>query len=150
MANADLGQRLRIDPALRNLTAAVAKRVMTLESYLEMPEFKVDIINIEAVKAAYIDGSLEVRPGYWTFWVGGRKKSNYVNQPMAIGTPHKVFQQWVKEENGYRVWLEYPVCSHLSARLYSRKTKLRSRTDLACKWLHIHLIYPRIETSTIQ
>lgn len=95
---------------------------MTLESYLEMPEYKVDIINIEAVKAAYIDGSLEIRPGYWTFWVGGRQKSDYVNQPMAIGIPHEVFQQWVKEENGYRVWMEYPVCSHLSAGLYSYKT----------------------------
>ena len=40
----------------------------------------------------------------------------------AIGIPHKVFQQWVKEENGYRVWMEYPVYSHLSARLYSHKT----------------------------
>jgi hypothetical protein len=88
-----------------------------------MPEFKVDVINIEAVKAAYIDGSLEIRPGYWTFWVGGRQKSDYVNQPTAIGSkPHEVFRRWVEEENGYRVWMERPVCSHPSTRLYSHKT----------------------------
>jgi len=88
-----------------------------------MPEYKVDAVNIEAVKAAYIDGSLEIRPGHWTFWVGGRQKSSYVNSPTAIGPiPHEVFQRWIEEENGYRVWMEDPVCSHLSARLYSQKT----------------------------
>jgi len=32
----------------------VVKRVATLESHLEKPEYQVDAINIEAVKAAYI------------------------------------------------------------------------------------------------
>jgi hypothetical protein len=80
-----------------------------------MPEYEVDTANIEAVKKAYIDGSLEIRPGYWTFWVGGRQKSGYVNDPLAIGpVPHEVFQRWVKEENGHRVWMEDPVRSHIS------------------------------------
>ena len=85
-----------------------------------MPEFAVDTVNIEAVKAAYLDGSLEIRPGYWTYWVGGRQKSDYVNESMSIGPipDHEVFMQWVKEENGYRVWMENPVCSQLSTRLY--------------------------------
>jgi hypothetical protein len=73
----------------------------------------VDIVNIEAVRKAYLDGLLEIRPGYWTYWVGGRQKSGYVNSPMAIGpAPHEVFLQWVKEENGYRVWMEHPVSSY--------------------------------------
>ena len=102
---------------------AVAKRVETLESYLQMPEYEVDAINIEAVKAAYIDGSLEIRLGHWTYWVGGRQKSSYVNDPKAIGSvPHEVFRRWVEEESGYRVWMEHPVCSHLSVGLYSHKT----------------------------
>ena len=79
-----------------------------------MPEFKVDTVNIEAVKKAYIDGSLEIRPGYWSYWVGGKQKSGYINNPAAIGpNPYEVFQRWVEEEdvNGYRVWMEDPVCS---------------------------------------
>jgi hypothetical protein len=73
----------------------------------------VDKVNIEAVRKAYLDGSLEIRPGYWTYWVGGQQKSGYVNSPMAIGpAPHEVFSQWVKEENGYRVWMEHPVSSY--------------------------------------
>jgi hypothetical protein len=88
-----------------------------------MPEYKVDAVNIEAVKAAYINGSLEIRPGYWTFWAGGRQKSSYVNNPIAIGPiPHEVYQRWVKEENGYRVWMERPVCSYRFVGLYSHKT----------------------------
>jgi hypothetical protein len=104
-----------------------------------MPDFKIDTDNIEAVKAAYIDGSLEIRPGYWTFWVAGRQKCSYINNPTAIGpAPHEVFQRWIEEafgpltdevfqrwteeNNGHRVWMEHPVCSHLFARLYSQNT----------------------------
>lgn len=81
-----------------------------------MPEYKVDAINIEAVKKAYINGSLEIRPGYWTYWAAGRQKSNYLNDPKEIGPiPHEVFQLWIEEENGYRLWMEAPVRTHLSA-----------------------------------
>jgi hypothetical protein len=89
-----------------------------------MPEFAVDTVNIEAVKAAYLKGSLEVRPGYWTYWVGGRRKSDYMNEPSALGpVPHETFLKWVSEENGYRVWMENPVCSQLPNRLYLTLTK---------------------------
>ena len=91
---------------------------MTLKGYLQRPENEVDIVNIEAVIKAYIDRSLEIREGHWAFWVGGRRKSDYVNSPNAIGPiPHEVFLQWVEEENGYRVWMEDPVRSHLFTRL---------------------------------
>jgi hypothetical protein len=78
-----------------------------------MPECQVDAINIEAVKSAYLNGSLEIREGQWTYWVSGRQKSGYVNTPTAIGpVPHEVFVRWVKEENGHRVWMENPVRGH--------------------------------------
>jgi hypothetical protein len=84
-----------------------------------MPDLTVDAVNIEAVKAAYLDGSLELRPGCWTYWVGGRRKSGYVDNLAAIGPiPHQVFAQWVKEERVGRVWIENPVCSQHPTRLY--------------------------------
>jgi len=78
-----------------------------------MPEYTVDTINIEAVKKAYIDGSLEIRPGYRTYWVGGQRKSGYVNTAAAIDLL-PVLLKWIKEANAYRAWMEFPVCSHLS------------------------------------
>ena len=72
-----------------------------------MPEFEVDTINIKAVKAAYLDGSLEIRPGYRTYWVGGKQKSDYVNKPISIGSkPHEVFLamgpggEWISRVEG--------------------------------------------------
>ena len=89
-----------------------------------MPEYKVDIVNIEAVRKAYIDGSLEIRPGYWTYWVGGRQKSDYINNTMAIGpVPHEVLLRWIEEENGYRAWMEHLVCSYPPTELCSQTTK---------------------------
>jgi hypothetical protein len=105
-----------------------------------MPEYQVDVINIEAVKNAYINGSLEIRPGYWTYWAGGRQKCSYVNGPAAIGPiPHEVFMRWVREENGYRVWIEDPVCSYFPTTIYQYITKIRIRTNLTINWLPIHL-----------
>ncbi len=88
-----------------------------------MPEFTVDTDSIEAVKKAYIDGSLEIRPGYWTYWVGGRQKCGYVNAAESMDLAWNCFQQWVKEENAQRVWMEDPVRSYLSSGLSSQKTK---------------------------
>jgi hypothetical protein len=42
----------------------MAKQIKTLDRYLQMPKDEVDTVNIEAVKKAYIDGWLEIRPGY--------------------------------------------------------------------------------------
>jgi len=44
-------------------TAAVAKRVATLEASATAPE-RVDVSTSKAVRKAYNDGSLEIRPGY--------------------------------------------------------------------------------------
>jgi hypothetical protein len=77
----------------------VAKRLATLDSYLQIPEYQVDIVNIEAVKKVYIDGSLEIRRGYWTYWAAGWQKSGYLNHPKAIGRYRmKFYSNGLKKE----------------------------------------------------
>jgi hypothetical protein len=65
----------------------VAKRIKTFDR-LQMRQYEVDTVNIEAVKRAYIDGSLEIRPGCWTYWVSGKQKSGYVKSPIAMAVYH--------------------------------------------------------------
>jgi len=97
------------DPALKHLPKAVIKRIVWLDSLRKKPECAADIVNIDAVRKAYIDGQLEIRPGHSTFWAGGRQKTDYITDPMTIGRdPNAVWQQWVKEEGGDRVWWEDP------------------------------------------
>ena len=79
-----------------------------------MPEYEVDTINITAVRAAYIDGSLEIRLGYLTFWAGGRQKSTYIKNIQEIGRdPYPIFRRWIEEEHGVRMWVEDPVSPFL-------------------------------------
>ena len=88
---------------------AVAQRIGELNGYLEIPDFEVDAVNIEAVKAAYLDGSLEIRPGYWTYWAGGHQKTDYINNiSTLLPDPSGTYLRWVREENGIRVWKESP------------------------------------------
>jgi len=98
-----------VDPALKHLPKAVIRRIVWLDSILKRPESAADTVNIEAVRKAYIDESLEIRPGYFTYWAGGRQKTDYINDHFAIGRdPNAVCRQWVKEEGGVRVYLEEP------------------------------------------
>jgi len=51
----------------------------------------VDVVNIEAVRKAYIDGSLEIRPGYWTYWVGGGRNVITSTVPKQLVLPRMKF-----------------------------------------------------------
>ncbi|KAH8801534.1 hypothetical protein F5884DRAFT_807017 [Xylogone sp. PMI_703] len=102
-----------IDPSLKNLPEKVASRIRMLDSYLEIPEYENCASSIEAVKKAYKDGSLEIRGGFWTIWVGGKQKTGYIKSPIEIGPkPYDLFFKWSREEGGSRVFMEDPTEPH--------------------------------------
>ena len=62
-------------------TGNVYRRVLQLREILESElTTPGDRVNISATVAAYEDGQLEIRPHLWTYWVGGVKKTNYMEK----------------------------------------------------------------------
>lgn len=67
------------------LSKAVYKRLYYMKMPVEPKELvpKSSIINKNAIMQAYRTGKLEVRPGLVTYWLDGKRISDYVVEDMA-------------------------------------------------------------------